>query len=137
MGYIKDRFLNEVKETFWDRLNNGVELLNEYFDEETQLWDAEKIKAGDDVSLDDALTYAIAVEVEGVTVYTVDCWNICQDEIGCDNFVSYNDIGISIINIKSLAVACLSSIARYELDANDLFKEWVACLNISPEPSDV
>jgi len=120
--YDRDKFLKEVRENFEDYLNNNIELSDKYWNGEE--WDVDAIKQDND-DLDDAFKTSIVAEVVDLTIYAADCWNICKDEIGIDDFDDHNTIGINITDIKTLATACLDTLAREELNANDIFEEWL------------
>jgi hypothetical protein len=123
MSYHSQEFLDAVKESFKEDLDNEIELLAEHYDWENQEWDADKIKEKYP-DIDDIWSESISYVVQSSAIFISDCWDVCREEIVADDFADYNDIGMPITNIHTLATVVLDQKAR-SLGMDNLFEEWL------------
>ena len=135
MAWDKSAFLQRVKEEFEDKLND-IKVPDTCYDSEEECWDEEKVKEIDGLDLDEIFDEAVSYIVEREAMRTTDCWTICQDIIGCDNFSMYNDIYDTPRDIHQMAVAALDQLAKEELDLDTILIDWLAELS-SPNNNEI
>ena len=123
MAWDRNQFLKDVREEFEDRLDQ-IEIPDSCYDIDEGCWDEDKVRMIDD--LDELFDKAVSNIVENETVWSHDCWDICKDVIGCDDFSSYNDLYHFPENIFQMAQAALDQLAKEELESDDIFVDWLA-----------
>ena len=128
MNWDQSAFLDEVKTEFEDKLND-IEIPDSCYDIEEGCWDEDKVRTIDGLDLGDLFSEAVTSRVLNDTHFTNDCWDICKDIIGCDDFLSHAYFHPNPINIYQMAGAALYQFASVKLDFRSIFSDWLGELD--------
>ena len=131
MAWDKSDFLQRVKEEFEDKLND-IKVPDTCYDNEEECWDEEKVREIGGLDLDELFNKAVSHIVENEAYWAKDCWDICKDVIGQNDFSMHNDIYATPKDIYQMAVAALDQLAKEDLDLGAIFLDWLAEL---PSPN--